>query len=144
MTAAAMLLTLGVTWSALFPKTRDVLRPDTFASILIGVGLVGGGLLFSWRSKRFGLMLLCSLLLWSVLLNLLMFNQFRCLIPTIKRIEAQINMPRPATAPPSGPSQSIAMQAATGGQGEALAIPSPASPNGVEPKLQDAPDAGNQ
>ena len=77
MTLAAILLTFGITWFFLFPKTWDVLRWDTFASILLGVGLIGGGLLL--RGKRFAVMLLCTLLLWSVLLNLAMLNYLHAL-----------------------------------------------------------------
>lgn len=101
-TAAVVLLTFGVAWSILFPKSWDVLRPDTFASILFGVGLIGGGLLFAWRSRSFSLMLLCALLLWSVLLNLVMFNHHRLMVPRIAKIAKEFELQR-AAAPPASP-----------------------------------------
>ncbi len=87
---AAILLTIGVAWTILFPKTWDVFRPDTFASILFGVGLIGGGLLLLWESKKASLMLLWMALLWSVSLNLVLVNHLRVTALTMRRHFSQL------------------------------------------------------
>jgi hypothetical protein len=91
----------------MFPKSWNILSPGTFASILFGIGLIGGGLLL--RSGPFRVRLLCTLLLWSILLNFDLFNVLynvksglKVLDSTVKALEQKLSTaPASAPQPPS-------------------------------------------
>jgi hypothetical protein len=81
LTIAATLIVSGIVWSVGFPKPRDLLRDmfmfDFVYSVAIGIGLIGGGVcLIALRRRGLALRLLSIALLWSVLLNISLFNHF--------------------------------------------------------------------
>ena len=58
----------AVLWCIMFPKSADILRPDTALSVAIGVGLAVTGMLCLFITKRrAAVVTLSTLLLWSVL-----------------------------------------------------------------------------
>ena len=67
---ASILIAAGAIWSIMFPKTREVLRPDFVASVAIGIGLVIPGVLILFlKRSRVLPVVLSILLLWSLLIN---------------------------------------------------------------------------
>lgn len=72
---AAATICAGCVWFVLFPK-RASLDTDMVASVAIGIGLVGPGvlLLFERRLGRLGTAL-AILLLWSVLANAVLYSE---------------------------------------------------------------------
>lgn len=73
-----ILIALGVVWSARFPKTGQLDRPDFVISVAIGLGLVGSGaVLFARRRRTWPLTLLVLALLWSSLANVALFASVR-------------------------------------------------------------------
>ena len=59
----------------MFPKTTEIFRPDFVASVAIGVGLVASGVLvFFVKRSRVLHFILSLLLLWSLLLNAVLFS----------------------------------------------------------------------
>jgi hypothetical protein len=66
----ALLVAAGIVWSIKFPKDGVPLRPDFVASVAIGIGLIVPGMVvFTLKRSRLLAASLCTLLLWSVLLN---------------------------------------------------------------------------
>lgn len=85
------LLTLGVTWTVLFPKNRDIFRPDTFASGLMSLALLGAAAgLLALRRQSITLRILVVALIWSLLFNALLIHQWIYLMPEIDRISRQL------------------------------------------------------
>ena len=65
----------GLTWSVMFPKTADIFRPDTVASIAVGTGLIlPGVIILFFKQSRALVSVLTILLLWSLLLNVVLFS----------------------------------------------------------------------
>ncbi len=65
----------GLVWSAVFPKTQEILRPDFVASVAIGLGLIIPGVIILFFRKSKGLVLSISIILvWSLLLNVVLFS----------------------------------------------------------------------
>jgi hypothetical protein len=68
----------GLVWSAGFPKTQEILRPDFVASVAIGLGLIIPGVIILFFRKSKGLVLSISIILvWSLLLNVVLFSLTR-------------------------------------------------------------------
>jgi len=75
-----MIIACGVIWSIMFPKTREIIRPDFVLSAALGLGLlVTGVLCFFMKRSRVVVLLLSMLLLWSVLANVFFLAQLRSL-----------------------------------------------------------------
>jgi len=67
---ASILIAAGMIWSIMFPKTREILRPDFVASVAVGIGLVVPGVLILFLKRARVLPIVLSiLLLWSLLMN---------------------------------------------------------------------------
>jgi len=65
----------GVFWSIMFPKTTEIFSPDFVASVAIGIGLVASGVLvFFVKRSRVLHFILSLLLVWSLLLNAVLFS----------------------------------------------------------------------
>ncbi len=70
---AVVIIAAGIVWSIMFPKTRAVLRPDFITSVAIGLGLIATGILiFFINRSRLVRVVLSTLLLWSVLCNVVL------------------------------------------------------------------------
>lgn len=68
----------GLVWSAMFPKTKEILRPDFVASVAIGLGLIIPGVIILFFRKSKSLVLSISIMLvWSLLLNVFLFSYMR-------------------------------------------------------------------
>jgi predicted acyltransferase len=68
----------GLVWSAMFPKTHEILRPDFVASVAIGLGLIISGVIILFFRKSKSLVLSISIILvWSLLLNVFLFSYMR-------------------------------------------------------------------
>ena len=66
---ALALLGAGIVWSIMFPKKLS-LDSDMVVSTGIGIGLVGSGLLVLWGNRRrLSIVILSTLLLWSLVAN---------------------------------------------------------------------------
>lgn len=71
----SILIFAGVVWSLMFPKTKDILRPDFVASVAIGAGLIIPGFIILFLKKhRMVSSILSILLIWSILMNLFLFS----------------------------------------------------------------------
>ena len=71
----SIFIAAGVVWSFMFPKTRDIFRPDFVASVAIGAGLIFAGLIILFLKKnRIVRGILSIFLIWSVLMNLFLFS----------------------------------------------------------------------
>ena len=82
---ASILIGAGVFWSIMFPKTTAIFRPDFVASVAIGVGLVVSGVLvFLVKRSRVLCFILSLLLLWSLLLNAILFSTVKSAAETLK------------------------------------------------------------
>ena len=65
----------GVVWSLMFPKTKDLLRPDFVASVAIGAGLIIPGFIIIFLKKnRIVSSILSIFLIWSVLMNVFLLS----------------------------------------------------------------------
>lgn len=72
---ASIFIGAGVFWSIMFPKTTEIFRPDFVVSVAIGVGLVASGVLvFFVKRSRVLHFILSLLLVWSLLLNAVLFS----------------------------------------------------------------------
>jgi len=75
---AVVIIGVGVVWSIMFPKTKDILSPDFVASVALGLGLIVAGLLIFFMTKSRALSIVLSILLmWSVLCNICLCAQLR-------------------------------------------------------------------
>lgn len=82
---ASVFIGAGVFWSIMFPKTTAIFRPDFVASVAIGVGLVASGVLvFLIKRTRVLHLILSLLLLWSLLLNAILFSEAKSLTEIVK------------------------------------------------------------
>ena len=88
-----LIIALGISWSIMFPKTREIFRPDFVLSVALGIGLlVTGVLCFIINRSRVVVLLLSIMLLWSVLANVFFLAQFQSLrniVVDIPSMEAQ-------------------------------------------------------
>ena len=77
----------------MFPKSREIFRPDFVLSVALGIGLlVTGVLCFFIKRSRAVVLLLSIMLLWSALANVFFFAQLRSLrdiVVHITSMEAQ-------------------------------------------------------
>lgn len=73
-----VIIGFGLVWSIMFPKTKDILRPDFVFSAALGFGLIVTGLLIFLmaRSRALSIVLLI-LLLWSALCNISFYAKLR-------------------------------------------------------------------
>ncbi len=75
---AVAIICLGIVWSIMFPKTKDILRPDFVASVALGFGLMVTGVLIFFMTKSRSLtIVLLILLLWSALCNIALYAHSR-------------------------------------------------------------------
>ena len=88
-----LIIALGIIWSIMFPKTREIFRPDFVLSVALGIGLlVTGVLCFFMKRSRVAVLLLSIMLLWSALANvffLVQFQSLRAIVVDIPSMEAQ-------------------------------------------------------
>jgi len=88
-----LIIALGIIWSIMFPKTREIFRPDFVLSVALGIGLlVTGVLCFFMKRSRVAVLLLSIMLLWSTLANvffLVQFQSLRAIVVDIPSMEAQ-------------------------------------------------------
>jgi len=75
---AVAIIGFGLLWSIMFPKTKDILRPDFVFSVALGLGLIVTGLLiFLMAKSRVLPIVLLILLLWSALFNISFYAKLR-------------------------------------------------------------------
>ena len=88
-----LMIACGIIWSIMFPKTRDIFRPDFVLSVALGMGLlVTGVLCFFIKRSRVVVLLLSIMLLWSALANVFFLAQLQSLrdiVVDIPSMEAQ-------------------------------------------------------
>ena len=91
-----LIITCGIIWSLMFPKTREIFRPDFVLSVALGIGLlVTGVLCFFIKRSRVVVLLLSIMLLWSALANVFFLAQLQSLreivqdIPSMEAHNAQ-------------------------------------------------------
>ena len=87
---ALLLVLAGVVWSVMFPKRPD-LGPDMVASIAIGVGLIGTGVLV-WASKhlRTSTTVLSILLLWSLATNSYLWSEVDRFVEVLEGLTEEV------------------------------------------------------
>jgi len=77
----------------MFPKTREIFRPDFVLSVALGIGLLVTGMLcFFIKRSRVVVLLLSIILLWSALANVFFLAQLKSLrdiVVDIPSMEAQ-------------------------------------------------------
>jgi predicted acyltransferase len=91
-----LIIACGIIWSIMFPKTREIFRPDFVLSVALGIGLfVTGVLCFFIKRSRVVVLLLSIMLLWSALTNVFFLAQLQSLreivldIPSMETRTAQ-------------------------------------------------------
>ena len=88
-----LIIALGIIWSIMFPKTREIFRPDFVLSVTLGIGLlVTGVLCFFMKRSRVIVLVLSIMLLWSALANvffLVQFQSLRAIVVDIPSMEVQ-------------------------------------------------------
>ena len=83
----SILIVAGVVWSLMFPKTKDILRPDFVASVAIGVGLIIPGFIILFLKKhRMVSSILSMFLIWSILMNLFLFSFAKYSVNVIRKM----------------------------------------------------------
>ncbi len=83
----SILIVAGVVWSLMFPKTKDILRPDFVASVAIGVGLIIPGFIILFLKKhRMVSSILSIFLIWSILMNLFLFSFAKYSVKDIRKM----------------------------------------------------------
>ncbi len=112
----ATLMSCGLAWSWLFPKSRDIFRPDTFMSIAIGAGLIGGALvLIAFCRKSVWVGVLVVALFWSLLLNASLMNHAYQMAIVMGRMNTQLLRQAPGRPVQAG---SASDNEAAAGQGK--------------------------
>ena len=88
-----LIIGCGIIWSIMFPKTREIFRPDFVLSVALGIGLLVTGMLcFFIKRSRVVVLLLSIILLWSALANVFFLAQLKSLrdiVVDIPSMEAQ-------------------------------------------------------
>ena len=75
-----LIIACGIIWSIMFPKTREIFRPDFVLSVALGIGLlVTGVLCFFIKRSRVVVLLLSIMLLWSALANVFFLAELQSL-----------------------------------------------------------------
>ena len=58
-----LIIALGIIWSIMFPKTREIFRPDFVLSVALGIGLLVTGVLCFFIKRSRVVVLLLSIML---------------------------------------------------------------------------------
>jgi hypothetical protein len=97
----SILIIAGVTWSFMFPKTTDILRPDFVASVAIGTGLIlAGSIILFLKKHRIVSGILSIFLIWSILMNLFLFSFAKYTVNALKEMTQNSSNVRPGQAIP--------------------------------------------